>query len=70
MLLLVSKNFVMKGSQAREKRSAMQAQLDFVYETTVSKEFQDAHRRATVLNRLNGTVAFEDKVRQYMQQCS
>lgn len=39
-----------------------QQPLDYVYETTVTKDWQAAHRQATVLNRLCGSVVLEDKV--------
>ncbi|KAG5185596.1 hypothetical protein JKP88DRAFT_354120 [Tribonema minus] len=44
-----------------QEASSPDERLDFVYETTVTKDWQAAHRGAVVLNRLCGSVVLEDK---------
>eukprot|EP00752_Nemacystus_decipiens_P008983 g8020.t1 len=41
--------------------AAASAQLDFVWETTVTKDQHEQHRSARVLNRLSGAQVLEDK---------
>eukprot|EP00903_Cladosiphon_okamuranus_P010040 g9520.t1 len=49
------------GSPAAAAAAAAAGQLDFVWETTVTKDKHRLHRSARVLNRLSGSQVLEDK---------